>query len=285
MVEAENGSVGQVRLLDELSEHVMLRIHSCMNVHHSRDWLEKRVHPDYDVWLVLSGHISIQMLGKSELAKPGDLIFFSPDKPYIASTEGEGCSFIYCHFDFSVGNHSRILDGFKLDGILPGHTAEAEFRLMCEAFHSYKLKAPMSAIRLKGCLTLLLTRILQSYGHRMPADGSTRVLNHPQSGRNLDLLQPVFSFIHNDIHRPISIRELARTAGMSEKYFISFFKKTVGVTPGHYMYQHRMNRARDYLYQKKYSIKEIAGRLGYPDPYSFSKAFKKHYKVPPSKFV
>jgi len=41
-----------------------------------------------------------------------------------------------------------------------------------------------------------------------------------------------------------------------------------------------MNRARDYLYQGKYTIiKEISSMLGYPDQYSFSKAFKKHYKM------
>jgi AraC-like DNA-binding protein len=45
-----------------------------------------------------------------------------------------------------------------------------------------------------------------------------------------------------------------------------------------------MNRARDYLYEKNYTIQQIAGFLGYPDPFTFSKAFKKFYNVPPSKF-
>ncbi|MBO1515444.1 helix-turn-helix domain-containing protein [Metabacillus sp. BG109] len=46
-----------------------------------------------------------------------------------------------------------------------------------------------------------------------------------------------------------------------------------------------MNRARELLYSNRYSIKQIADMLGYPDPYSFSKAFKKYYKMPPSQFV
>jgi AraC family transcriptional regulator len=72
---------------------------------------------------------------------------------------------------------------------------------------------------------------------------------------------------------------------MSEKYFIRYFKQALGVTPGQYMIQLRMNRARDLVYTQRYSMQQVASLLGYPDAYSFSKAFKKHYKVPPSKFV
>lgn len=60
--------------------------------------------------------------------------------------------------------------------------------------------------------------------------------------------------------------------------------KILGITPGQYINQIKMNRARDYLYEKKYTIQQIAGFLGYPDPFTFSKAFKKFYNVPPSKF-
>jgi AraC-like DNA-binding protein len=101
----------------------------------------------------------------------------------------------------------------------------------------------------------------------------------------MDALQPVFGYLHEHLQRPIAIRELAELIGMSEKYFITYFKNTVGVTPGYYLYQVRMNRARDYLYLEQYSIKQIAELLGYPDPYTFSKAFKKYYNRPPSRFV
>ncbi|MGO4374436.1 helix-turn-helix transcriptional regulator, partial [Paenibacillus sp. MCAF20] len=87
------------------------------------------------------------------------------------------------------------------------------------------------------------------------------------------------------LHQPVRIGELAELAGMSEKYFILYFKQALGITPGSYIYQLKMNRARELLYSRTFSIQQIAGLLGYPDPYSFSKAFKKYYKVPPSKFV
>jgi AraC-like DNA-binding protein len=43
-----------------------------------------------------------------------------------------------------------------------------------------------------------------------------------------------------------------------------------------------MKRALAYLYQRKYSVKEISDMLGYPDQYTFSKAFSRVYDFPPS---
>jgi AraC-like DNA-binding protein len=77
----------------------------------------------------------------------------------------------------------------------------------------------------------------------------------------------------------------AAIAGMSEKHFIALFKEVAGITHSRYSYQLKMNRAREYIYGKRLSCKEIAAMLGYPDQYSFSKAFGKHSNVPPSRFT
>ena len=67
--------------------------------------------------------------------------------------------------------------------------------------------------------------------------------------------------------------------------FIEYFKRTLGISPGQYIKSLKMNLARDYIYEKKYSVKEIAYMLGYTDQYTFSKAFKKQFNTPPSRFI
>ncbi|MFD2115514.1 helix-turn-helix transcriptional regulator [Paenibacillus yanchengensis] len=103
--------------------------------------------------------------------------------------------------------------------------------------------------------------------------------------QGLDLLLPVFDYIHQHLHQPLRVAQLTNIAGISEKYFITYFKHALDITPGQYMNQIKMNRAREYLYENKYSIQHIASLLGYPDPFTFSKAFKKYYDVSPSKFM
>jgi AraC-like DNA-binding protein len=280
---------GSFHLFNELSEHITLRIASCNSLYHSPKWTESKEHPDYDLWIVLSGTIRLRMGDASGTAKPGDLILFYPNVPYTASTGEDGCQFIYVHFDFGIGDRSRILDDFSLSGIVPGNSVSEEAALFRQAFDRYQSRSIVSSVRIKGCLTVLLSRIIENAAEGgitgAAADPSSGTLPKKGAMRHMDMLQPAFVYLHEHLHRPIAIRELAEQIGMSEKYFITFFKNTVGVTPGYYLYQVRMNRARDYLYLRTYSIKQIAELLGYPDPYTFSKAFKKYYNRPPSQFV
>ncbi|MBD2866641.1 AraC family transcriptional regulator [Paenibacillus oceani] len=282
------GQAGSFHLFNELSEHITLRIGSCHSLYHDSRWREVKEHSDYDLWIVEEGTVTLRMGDVNGTAKAGDLILFYPNVPYTASNGEEGCRFIYVHFDFGIGDRSRILDNFPLSGIVAGSSVQEEAALFRQAFERYSNRSVLSSVRLKGCLTVLLAKIIENAAESEAAAASGEPADTPpkaRASRQMDILQPVFRFVHEQLHRPIAVRELAEKAGMSEKYFITFFKQTVGVTPGYYLYQVRMNRARDYLYRRSYTIKQIAELLGYPDPYTFSKAFKKYYNKPPSQFV
>ncbi len=278
-------TVSSLNLFDELSEHVMLRIYACGEAIHSDGWIENKQHPDYDLWFIRKGNIEIRIDEQVHLASEGDLILFSPKVAYTATNLGAECSFIFTHFHFSLGNHLRILDNYSLEGIMASSLVQEEMGLYLDTFNQHMHGIPMSAIRLKGALTILIAKILECYGRGDYQGGFAKHVPARNRNTNLQALQPVFAFIQDRLHQPIRIGELAELAGMSEKYFILYFKQALGITPGSYIYQLKMNRARELLYSRTYSIQQIAGLLGYPDPYSFSKAFKKYYKVPPSKFV
>lgn len=108
---------------------------------------------------------------------------------------------------------------------------------------------------------------------------------HDPKRQSAARIHTVLDYISTHIDQSVSVKDLAAVVGMSEKYFISFFKDAVGITPASFMLQLRMKKAREFLYEDKYSIKEIADCLGYEDQYTFSKAFKKIYGVASSKIV
>ncbi|NSW91115.1 MAG: helix-turn-helix transcriptional regulator [Firmicutes bacterium] len=275
-----------INILNELSEHIIIRINSCNNVYHDSEWIENKAHEDYDIWYIKNGKIAVNVEGKTHLASAGDIVFFYPGMLYTAYTYDRKCSFIYTHFDFGIYDNFRVLDKFNLAGIIPGNAVSAEARIFEKGFLNYEKNVSSSAIMLKGCFIILLAKIFEYYslGNHSKTFYPENVwrLNNTEG---LNMLQQVFNYIADNISKPVRIRKLAEVAGMSEKYFINYFKSMLGISPGRYINQLKMNRARDYLYQRKYTIKEISSMLGYPDQYSFSKAFKKHYKVPPSKFV
>jgi AraC family transcriptional regulator len=276
--------VDHLNIFHELSEHVLIRINICLETAHLNAWAESKQHQDYAFWYIHEGQIEIRIFDQIHIAREGDLILFSPKVAYTATNIGASCRFTFTHFNFSLGDQLSILDNFQLPGVISSSLAPEEICLFIDSCEQYKSGAMMSTIRLQGALTILISKLLECYELGIYRGGFTNNMSERKRITSFQKLQPVFQFIREHLHQPIRIEELAELAGMSEKYFIVYFKQAAGFTPGLYIYQMKMNRARKLLYSKRYSIKQIAGMLGYPDPYSFSKAFKKYYNVPPSQF-
>ena len=104
-----------------------------------------------------------------------------------------------------------------------------------------------------------------------------------RKSRQFARLLPVLQAIEQDIPGNMRPEHMAELIGMSPKYFYAFFKANIGLSPLNYVTQIRMNRARELILAGNLSIKEIAYQLGYADPYTFSKVFKRVYHVAPSK--
>ncbi|XEC94009.1 AraC family transcriptional regulator [Paenibacillus tarimensis] len=273
-------------ILNELSELISLRMKSFFELAHDGKWFEHKAHIDYDLWFIQSGTVTLTIDGMEHTANPGDVVFFYPGVPYMASTTDKGCRFIYIHFDFEIGKQGRILNDFGLSGIVPQELIGEEAIMFGKAFaQSHRLSSmPGNRLYLKACLTAVIAKIIELYGQDQYTGSFLKGRIPRNTERNLDVLQPVFDYVNNHLHKSIKMNELAALVGISEKYFITYFKKALGITPGQYIYQIKMNRAREYLNVKKYTIQQIANFLGYPDAFTFSKAFKKYYNVPPSKF-
>jgi AraC-type DNA-binding domain-containing proteins len=280
-----NKQAANMGILSDLSELISLRMKSFLALQHDGAWIEHRAHIDYDLWFIQEGTVAITIDGIEHLAKPGDVVFFYPDIPYqAASSSHQQCRFTYIHFDFEIGKQQRILNDFQLSGIVPHELIQEEVELFSKASALAGGSASGNRLYLKACLTAVVAKIIELHGQGQYTGAFIRRNETRTTSGGLELLHPVFEYINQHIHQTIRVNELAALVGISEKYFITSFKKTLGITPGQYIYQIRMNRARDYLNERKYSIQQIATLLGYPDPFTFSKAFKKYYQVAPSKF-
>lgn len=280
----DNGNI--LGILNDLSELVTIRINSFSESQHTSGYIEHKSHHDYDLWIVQEGSLQITVNGKSAAAMTGDVVFFYPGMLYRATVHSPKCRFVYLHFDFRMGDRERMLNDFPLAGIIRGSLIREEVLLFMPTYQRLKQHGslPGNRLYLKACLTAILAKIVElnvtgDYTGQF-ADG----MSPGRTGKNLDILQPVLAHIDAHLHQSLKIGELAALVGLSEKYFIPYFKQALGITPGQYIYQIKMNRARDYLHEKKYTVQQIAERLGYPDPFTFSKAFKKYYNVAPSKF-
>lgn len=90
--------------------------------------------------------------------------------------------------------------------------------------------------------------------------------------------------INRNLQQPLSNSELCRKAGMSRNLFYEIFGKEMGMSPGRYLLNVRMEYARRKLIYSDETIDEIATGSGYADRFHFSKAFKKFYGFPPGSY-
>jgi AraC-like DNA-binding protein len=79
----------------------------------------------------------------------------------------------------------------------------------------------------------------------------------------------------------ITVQQVAAFAGVHRSYFSSVFTSQVGIPPAKYLQNIRMEKARRLLGESDATITEIALSLGYPNLYSFTRAFKSYYKISP----
>lgn len=101
---------------------------------------------------------------------------------------------------------------------------------------------------------------------------------------DLRIMQAV-KFYQENAMQPIDNAFLAKRAGMSLNNFYRLFQKDLGISPGRYRNNLRLNRARDLLLRSNTRIEEAAHQCGYSDRYQFSKAFKKVFGLTPVEFL
>jgi AraC-like DNA-binding protein len=81
------------------------------------------------------------------------------------------------------------------------------------------------------------------------------------------------------------IAQVAQQCFMSEFYFFRCFRQAFGITPHQYMLRKRLKLAAQLMEQKQMSISRVAMECGFPDLSTFSKTFKKHYRITPTQYV
>ncbi|MPN56442.1 HTH-type transcriptional activator RhaS [bioreactor metagenome] len=80
---------------------------------------------------------------------------------------------------------------------------------------------------------------------------------------------------------PGGISELAARAGVSTSHLNLLFRRQFGIGPQRYLNELRLSRARQLLANPYWSIAEVAGKSGFPDPNYFSRKFRALYRQTP----
>lgn len=110
------------------------------------------------------------------------------------------------------------------------------------------------------------------------ADGSA------PRGDLLAKVQPAVQAMRTNPELEWTVESLAEVSKMSRSVFAEQFHLAMGVPPGKFLLDCRMQRASELLRNRSLGIKEIAAKVGYGSESSFGNAFKRWAGRPPGAF-
>jgi len=256
--------------LDELSPVVDLA--SCW--HFENDTQHEYRIPSFHLMLIESGRLLNQTPRHCFEAGPGDFVCLPPSEYSRYSTRGTTV-YYQAHIAFAPPPRHRL--GPWLDGIgpLPLHLPlRAAFQAMRQVFETLCIElgqaGPASQLRVRAAIYEILALIITASKQR----GSI--------SRQLDDWQRARLRLNSEWGAHLKIEDLASRMGVSTDHFIRQYKQRFGISPKVYQTHARLREAVRLLRSTEKSAKTIAYELGFTDPKSFFRLFKKHLGVVPS---
>jgi AraC family transcriptional regulator len=97
-------------------------------------------------------------------------------------------------------------------------------------------------------------------------------------------LNRVVDFIRQNCGRQTPLWELANLAGMSPHYFCHLFKQSTGLSPHQFVLRCRIDRAKEFLRDRQFTVGHAAAACGFADQSQFTKVFRRIVGVTPIQF-
>ena len=98
------------------------------------------------------------------------------------------------------------------------------------------------------------------------------------------LAERVRLYLQENYDQPVDFSSLADSLAVSAPYLSKLFHEQEGKSPSRYLTDLRMRKAQKLLMDTQLTVREIAVRVGYPDPFHFSRNFKNAMGISPAQF-
>lgn len=95
----------------------------------------------------------------------------------------------------------------------------------------------------------------------------------------------VIDYISANLHQPLQLDVIAGRICVSRRQLLRIMRSALDESLYAYMARQRMERAIMYMQTEEMTLAELAVRIGYDNPQSFSKAFRKLFGISPKTYI
>jgi AraC-like DNA-binding protein len=93
--------------------------------------------------------------------------------------------------------------------------------------------------------------------------------DHPEDG----VSRRVLAYIREHHAEDLSLQQIARALGFTDRHIRQKFSESVGVSPMRYLLQYRVEKAKELISYSDYALKEIAELAGFKSIHHFTRVF------------
>ena len=252
------------------NNHTQVRFHTELN----GGWAFRgRWHEDIEILFIVKDTALVRLNDTVYTALPGDIVVINSSVLHSIIAKDKYVTYhcLIIDKDFCE-QHGFFIDENHIQELIkdPEISALAENmkKENDEKNDFYKALETADALKI---LTLLFRRHL--------------VLNYDfkTENKNLNMVKESIKYIKTRFREPLSLDEIANKMGYSKYHFCRSFKEITGNTVVYYINDLRVSHANSQLTNTDKNISDIAAECGFSDLSYFTKTFKKHQGMLPSK--
>ncbi len=233
---------------------------------------EDHAHGHAELCLLLEGHCRFSFDHKGCVLRAGDLVVCPAGTAHAEAhvRPGEGYRLAWWGLEeesprLHVTRYSRR-GGFAMEHVMNLGLLAADARTRLQALRT--LAAAPQPPDVEVMREAMLTVALALY-RRVLAGGAA------QLDTRAHLVRRAADFVRAESHRPLALADVARAVQVSPNYLTGLFRTETGTPLGRFILVERIARAQQKLGQPGASVKAVALDLGFADPFTFSRAFKR----------
>lgn len=238
-------------------------------------------HNDCEIFTVKHGEARLTIAGEDIMLRDGESAIINPYEIHSVIAVSDAVEYFCITFSLSlltaVQQHpaNELCDKLLLGEVRFNNKSDSSeiFRLMEEIERLFAEKN-------KGWELYLSADIFRIFAFLISTDQCIGV----KSGRGRLFSRHVNEFIEENYRNHITSQDAALALSYDQSYFCRLFKSSFGKSFGDYLTFFRINKAKELLLSGA-SVSEAAMKSGFDSASYFTKAFKKHTLMLPSKYA
>jgi len=209
---------------------------------------------------------------------------------YGALSEDDPWSIYWAHY---TGSHAHRYNPGAPGDVFTFPVPQAKFPELTRLFHvifdTLERGATIANMVVSAhAFTYLLSQMLFASPTADEGTGGEGSSVHPtarRAGRHAaHYVEAAISYMQSRIHEIITLSELAAWSNLSKGHLTQLFKEHTGYPPIRFFINLKMQYACRYLDLTDMTVKQVAAKMGYTDPYYFSRLFTKTIGISPSDY-